>query len=270
MPTLEELRAAFAADASEPDVSDAPDVDWEAHPFDPELDEVSRRAAFQQQPQTPTEKAEAARSKRISEGKPFVGRVKVSRDGSDAVLEFGTHRGKTISALVDEQPGYVNWMRKDETCSPELADVIDYVLEGDDDIDIEKEVMMSYINEINVWNSKAKDDEAMESVGDFPVPHEAADHVAAKMGELAESYLEMTNNQIRLAAGRILPKKHGKMEPGVRARYLKKRSQEERACFIAAWWIILNEDVRSWVRAHERATKPAERILPKGFWTGIL
>lgn len=49
-------------------------------------------------------------------------RRKLKREGDEVVLCFGKHSGKSISALLKEEPTYIDWMI--ETLDPEIGDFI--------------------------------------------------------------------------------------------------------------------------------------------------
>lgn len=53
------------------------------------------------------------------------GRYNISTDGNDAMLLFGEHSGKLISAMVNEQPKYLHWIMC-EDFADDLKDVIRY------------------------------------------------------------------------------------------------------------------------------------------------
>jgi hypothetical protein len=63
---------------------------------------------------------------------------KINSDGTDALLKFGKHRGRTVSWLAVERPDYLQWMlssggrgRVDrQPFDEELLDVVRYRLEG--------------------------------------------------------------------------------------------------------------------------------------------
>jgi uncharacterized protein (DUF3820 family) len=55
------------------------------------------------------------------------GKYIISKDGDDVMLEFGKHKGKMLSAVVNTNPGYVKWMLK-EKFPEDLKDVCEYLL----------------------------------------------------------------------------------------------------------------------------------------------
>ncbi len=52
-----------------------------------------------------------------------IGKYRISGDGDDAVLKFGKHKGKQISELIKTNPGYLDWMSRQDF-PDELKDVI--------------------------------------------------------------------------------------------------------------------------------------------------
>ena len=55
------------------------------------------------------------------------GKHRISADGFDAVLLFGKHNGKDVSAIAREDPGYLRWMLGQDFPKP-LLDVIAHTL----------------------------------------------------------------------------------------------------------------------------------------------
>jgi uncharacterized protein (DUF3820 family) len=52
-------------------------------------------------------------------------RFTISTDGTDALLKFGKHKGKTVSKIYEEDPHYLNWILRSDF-PEELKDVIRY------------------------------------------------------------------------------------------------------------------------------------------------
>lgn len=57
-------------------------------------------------------------------------RYTLSADGKDAILGFGKHEGKTLSAIRADDPSYLTWMLK-EDFPGELTDLIEEILRPD-------------------------------------------------------------------------------------------------------------------------------------------
>lgn len=56
-------------------------------------------------------------------------RYKISADGKDALLKFGRHRGKTLSAIAKEDPTYLRFITTSDF-PDELKDVARYLRES--------------------------------------------------------------------------------------------------------------------------------------------
>lgn len=53
-------------------------------------------------------------------------KYKLNTDGSDAMLFFGRHRGRTLVQIWKDEPGYLNWVLESDFDS-DLKDVVRYV-----------------------------------------------------------------------------------------------------------------------------------------------
>lgn len=42
----------------------------------------------------------------------------------DVTMPFGKHKGKRLGDLVDEDPGYLDWLQTTEIRSPRLAEAV--------------------------------------------------------------------------------------------------------------------------------------------------
>lgn len=80
----------------------------------PTLDEL--RLAFRKGELDPEESVESSGNTRY----------KVSKDGKDALLKFGRHRGKRLSVVASEDPTYLRFIIESELPS-ELKDVAKYL-----------------------------------------------------------------------------------------------------------------------------------------------
>lgn len=69
--------------------------------------------------------------KAATEGKPFVGRVVISKTGDDAMVDFGKHRGRLMSEVVREDPSYARWVSGNATCPDDLHTLIEWLLENE-------------------------------------------------------------------------------------------------------------------------------------------
>lgn len=80
------------------------------------------------------ERLDALKNQARTAGSQQTGMYKISKDGDDALVKFGKHAGKTLTAIMDEDPTYLAWMlREDEDGQPRfdavLLDVVRYVQE---------------------------------------------------------------------------------------------------------------------------------------------
>jgi hypothetical protein len=58
---------------------------------------------------------------------PRGGRYVISKDGDDAMLEFGKHKGMMLSDILKTNKSYLDWINKEEF-PEELKDVCKYLL----------------------------------------------------------------------------------------------------------------------------------------------
>jgi hypothetical protein len=54
---------------------------------------------------------------------------KINANGSDALLKFGKHRGRTVSWLVDHEPDYLRWMLRPQDMAVKSADFDEALLD---------------------------------------------------------------------------------------------------------------------------------------------
>jgi len=59
----------------------------------------------------------------------------ILEDKSDALLSFGKHSGKFVSAVASIEPDYLRWILKEEF-SADLKEVVDNVLNGTKPVDM--------------------------------------------------------------------------------------------------------------------------------------
>jgi hypothetical protein len=84
----------------------------------PDLDEATLAAVFASKRKKP--KAEPPTSKKL--------KYKVSADGTDALIQFGKHRGSTLAIIHAKDAGYLVWLGRQDWVPPDLMDVVKYVL----------------------------------------------------------------------------------------------------------------------------------------------
>jgi RecJ-like exonuclease len=66
-------------------------------------------------------------AKRLSQVAKSNGRYKISEKGDDALIKFGTHRGKTLVEIRRIDPTYLEWILK-ENFPEDIKDICRYIL----------------------------------------------------------------------------------------------------------------------------------------------
>jgi hypothetical protein len=77
-----------------------------------------------------TGELQAALAEQPSAG-PSLRQYRLNKDGTDALILFGKHKGLRISQITKKDPSYLNWILEEEF-TKELKEVVRYVLKARD------------------------------------------------------------------------------------------------------------------------------------------
>lgn len=143
MPTLDELKKWFAGNKVKglPKIKDGKIVTTASDiiefnnatvTIDGDLAEVLEPSSIPER-----EKSKVRRKTKLAESlkssvkerkkKSIVGKYTISIDGRDAMIEFGKHKGRTLSDISEMDRSYLKWMLG-ETFPKDLKDVCEYLL----------------------------------------------------------------------------------------------------------------------------------------------